>query len=249
MTRWAEFDDVKDAPPGSVVVPVEPRLGPWSGNNNLGQQVRMRPPGPVASAGVTVLKMPETGFPRMRTVSLWLDFDEAGLTEGVGFALYGSIIAGVGGTTQQFEVDWQNGAMFSIPFNAVEVTAHWDFLNGDIPRNFNVRAMMGDGGKPYCLPTRTIQGSTVLAGANGTPIRIPAFSTTMRVLNGLSVTMPGVFDSSVSVRFLDNPAGTPYGQIPANADGVAIPNRARYAQLVNGSGNPLDYFFQFELGL
>jgi hypothetical protein len=73
-------------------------------------------------------------------------------------------------------------------------------------------------------------------------------------MNGPNVVAPGVYDPLVSIQFLAEQAGAPFGSTTTSqanlaTDGISFPNRAKLAQLVNGSINPFDYYLQWELAL
>jgi hypothetical protein len=190
----------------------------------------------------------------VRTVNLFVTWDGE-VPEQTTFGLRADVSFGAGGTTHQFAVDWANGTQFSAPLNYLDVTAAWDFISGDLPRNFTVSALIGDGGSVHLHgATRTQPGELIASGATGPVHRIPAFAKRLRVMNGDTFTNPGVYDPTVFVEFLDNPTGTPYARVSAlyanlATDGLIFPGRAKYARLVNQSIAQFNYYLQWELSL
>lgn len=165
--------------PPPVVVPIEPKIGPWTGNNNLGSAA---PWVPSALGTQTIFKMPEWGMPRIWTVSLGIfKPSEAGNNA---YDFTAQVVFGVGGCVQYLEMDWINGAMVQVPANAIEVVArqYKDQYTGHVPGittdaiNLSVMVAHGTVGVPSATRSFEFYLDVAGSGANTAFIKIPPFA-------------------------------------------------------------------------
>lgn len=270
MSKWDLTDQPMRAKPRKavpLVAVVEPSRGPWSGSSALGQsQSYLR----TSNNRQTILKMGENGPPRVRTVSLFLDYDRyLASNSGVNFNAIADVICGVGGTTHQFEVDWDNGMVFSAPCNSIEITAVYGapFAGAmNPPVDLRVSAMIGVGRSWSTPPTRTYpcrftpNGDYALwaapVGGTANYIAIPPFAKLVKILPNQMVApnYEAAFNVGNRVEFYASPAvpgalGEYLGNKPAFMDGIAIPHGARILRFYNGSGNSLSVAASFVLAL
>lgn len=131
----------------------------WSGDNALGNVVDYAPD---AQNRQSILKLDEWGPPEMWTISLGIDRPTPDYTyDGGWFEVKALISVGSGGSTQLIEVDWINGVQLSVPMNAVNVTAVYEFPRGIPDLNMlaglrlSVQIGRGTSASKYA-PTRTI---------------------------------------------------------------------------------------------
>jgi len=135
------------------VVALEPLTGPWTCNNNLGQVVAFNPD---ANFTQFILKLPEWGMPQVWTLMLGLEYTKRYypmVAPYYYFEIKAVLTVGVGGTTQEIEIDWKRGAMVSLPMNALNVRAKYSFPAGTaaFPTDLRLSAMLARGGaqKPW----------------------------------------------------------------------------------------------------
>lgn len=268
---WPLTDQPMKAPTRkgvNVVAPVEPRQGPWTGNSSLGQGQAFAPD---TNNRQSIIKTGEWGRPQVRTVSLALQYDRlAASNSGVNFNVVASVLCGVGGTTHEFEVDWDNGAEFSVPCNSVQITAIYGSPFGGPfvpPSDLRLSAMVGEG-RSWCTPpTRTYSSLPTANGAystfpdplGGAPknyLVIPPYAKLLKVLplNVIAPNYGAVFAAANRLEFYASPAvpgdcGIWPGSQLAFQEGIPIPNGARIIRFFNGSGNTINAFFQFVLAL
>lgn len=253
----------------NVVAPVEPRQGPWTGNSSLGQ---MQAFAPDAKSRQSIIKTGEWGRPQVRTVSLALQYDRFSPHNTMAnFNIIANVLCGVGGTTHEFEVDWDNGASFSVPCNSVQITAVYSSVFGGpptVPEGLFLSAMVGEGRSWSTPPTRTYAAQLTLnlaysnfydpfGGPSHNYLVIPPFAKLLKVLPGVVIAPPNygaVFNVNNRVEFYTAPAAVadcgiwPGSQL-AFQEGIPIPNGARIIRFWNGSGNSINALFQFVLAL
>lgn len=176
------YDNVPVDPrrrPPPVVVPIEPRIGPWTGNNNLGSVSKWVPS---ALGTQTIFKMPEWGMPRVWTVSLGIFKPEELGNNAYDFTA--EVVFGVGGCAQSLEMDWVNGAMVQVPANAIEVVArqYKDQYTGHVPGittdaiSLSVMVAHGNVGVPSATRSFEFYLDVLGSGANRVFIKIPPFA-------------------------------------------------------------------------
>jgi hypothetical protein len=202
-----------------TVSTVPNKKGPWSGNNNLGIE---RPFDPDANNRQTILKLPEWGFPEMWTLCLGLYFDintwaPSGSNEPA-FDVTAVIEFGSGGCIQTVECDWVNGATISLPMNAVNVIAQYNFDEenegvspSEPPLDLRLRATLVRNQLSTILPTRTLKQPII----DGTVINIPPFARRMQVLPGLNIPLNSIatfFSQIGGARFMSGVAPSPLGR-------------------------------------
>jgi hypothetical protein len=167
----------QEAPVASQVTqPIEPRTGPWSGNNQLGISRQFAPD---ANNRQTILKLDEWGMPKVWTVMLGISDDDLGL---IGYTLRVKAVLdiGVGGVTQRVVVDWKQGTVISAPMNALNIISDYELSSGydpavDTPIELRVSLSQGDhGGEASPTFTTFLSGS---AGGAAKLVDIPAFAT------------------------------------------------------------------------
>lgn len=105
----------------------------WSGSNSLGNVVEFQPS---ADNRQMVLKLDEWGPPEMWTISLGLSNVPPSMNINEVFRITSEIEFGVGGATQIVETDWGNGMMFSVPMNAVNIAARYEFISEVLPSDY-----------------------------------------------------------------------------------------------------------------
>jgi hypothetical protein len=246
-----------------------PRNGVWSGKNQLGVEL---PFSLDANRMQTIFKLDEWGFPEVWTISLGLALPTE-LTAGQVFDIVGEVSFGAGGVTQQFEVDWVEGTMFSLPMNAVNVRARWsDFatINGiQPPEGIRVSTVISKGSLRHARATLTnYMGG---GGANGIPagtffvntftapptfLPIPAFAKSVVVLPRAPADAANLYIAASSLQFLtDNNTAAPAVilGVPGNFLGptasfkVPIPATSRYFTFFNGGAAPASATFVWNL--
>lgn len=125
-TRYANM--LSNHPDMVQAVPAMPMdNSAWNGSNSLGNVVDIAPD---VNNRQMVLKLDEWGPPEMWTISLAIDrpatFPDAWPYIPY-FEITAEILFGSGGATQTVEVDWISGQQLSLPMNACNVTAVYDY--------------------------------------------------------------------------------------------------------------------------
>lgn len=157
---------------------ISAKTGPWTGNNNLGIE---RSFAPDSNNRQTILKLPEWGFPEMWTLCLGLIFDPnqwnpaPGLTPA--FDVTAVIEFGGGGCIQTVECDWINGCAISLPMNAVNVIAQYNFDD------------VNEGTDPSQPPLDLRLRANIVRNQFGTPIA-PIRTFKNEILTGLTINLP-----------------------------------------------------------
>lgn len=228
------------------VVPM--KNGPWSGNNQLGI---LQPFEANAQNQQTILKLDEWGFPRIWTVHLAMDFNDAISST---FEVVAKVLAGVGGNTIEFEVDWSRGASFSFAFNALNVVASYSTTT-DLPDDLKLGVLIGHNQLPGARPTRTFTNLLFLAGGNQV-IKVPKFAKYYRVLPvTLGVQIP--YQAGVTFELLGSGSGAIFksafdgtNYFTFNPSGkVPIPGGTEKLFINNASANNFQATVEFELAL
>lgn len=191
--------EIQRMPAGSQPVIIVPsKSGPWSGNNQLGNEQGFAPS---ANNRQTILKMDEWGFPQVWTVQLGMSFTDS---TNAFFQVVAVVKAGVGGTTQTFEVDWAQGMSFSCVFNALNVEAFYGETTS-VPNDIRLSVQIGKRSLSSARPTRTIRIN--LTGlATTAQIRVPAFAKTFTPIRFKNV---DPFAATQTYEFAINDIGTP----------------------------------------
>lgn len=224
-----------------------PRKGIWSGKNQLGVELpfELNPTTPQ-----TVFKMDEWGFPEVWTISLSLTVPT--LVAGQAFDLIGEVSFGSGGIVQNFEVDWVEGTIFSLPMNAINVRARWSALaaiSGILPpQDCRVSVIAARGGIRHARATATQGRAEVIPagaflGAPGPFIRIPAFAKSATLVSGFGGVSTALYSATTFFQLYTNESST-VGNIeivsipgsmlgPTASFKVPIPANARYWTLFN----------------
>lgn len=233
---------------------VDARSGWWTGASEVGQVQVFQPS---IDNRQTILKMNEDGPPRIHTVSLWYDYDiENELSKN--FVIAAEVIAGIGGTTQSFEVDWNRGTQFSIPANTIEITAKYASTIGDsdltVPESLVISAMVGVGSiASSSYPTRSYYTGKITNGDSRT-FFIPPFATKVRFLQGsILAGANDVYNASNYVQLeagLGSPVAEYYGNLTLMLyEGIPLGAGAKRIIFQNNSGKDLYLQAQFELDL
>lgn len=232
----------------------------WVGNLQLGQLISFDPDTDIRA---TVLKMQNYGPPVVRTVSLWVDWNEDTPASEYEFSLIAEVNAGCGGAVQTFEVDWHNGACFTIPCSSLEVVCRYEnkFGQFDPPEGLKVSAMIGSGVGRSPYPTRTLGLSTAIPAGSADLVEVPRFARKLRLIDLVetSPTLTSVYDALNTIIFsATNPLS---GTLVVNASyvsldrdfaliqGMPIPNGARWVYLENNTSDLVYFLWEFELGL
>lgn len=220
------------------IVPM--KNGPWSSNNQLGIQQDFAHPTTTASEQ-TILKLDEWGFPEVWSIMLGMTYgddkwDPANLN--AAFNVVAAIRAGVGGVTQEVEVDWQQGTSFSLVMNALNVIAVFS-ASLSTPSDLRLQASICRGkicGRP---PQRSFQIAGVVAGTSSTRFRIPPFAKSVMLVDR-SAAFASLFTAgNCRLNFFANPntvanvTGTVTGEqlIQFASNGFPIPTFSRYFEV------------------
>lgn len=247
---WKDYEalyaSVPRAKPGVKAVPVivaDPKIGPWTGNQNLGST---RVWDPDALGRQTIFKMPEWGMPQVWTVSLGLDSTGSNWDGVASFDLTAEVVIGVGGTTQLVELDWVAGSCLIVPANAIEVVArlYTDSSNNiySNPGNIHLSAMVARGSVGVPSATRSFRFAVDNAVGSSATMRIPSFAKWMSVINGSNTGagQTSAYAATMRYEFLTGSGGNivteMYGDMLVNLGGVVpIPATARYFKVWNAS--------------
>lgn len=247
-----------------------PKTGPWSRNNQLGIQQAFAPD---TNNLQTILKLDEWGFPEEWTVTLGIDFDQQKWADtGSGFfGITALINFGVGGATQQVEVDWKQGASITLTMNALNVIARYELVPSEsgatfeAPPDLKLRVTLSKGAGRNACPTRTYLVGT--AGASPAIVPIPPFAKSVYLLPGNSIdpfllyssTEGAVFKSSTSsissspIATLNRSQFVSYLNIVEEVVGapmaVPIPEAARALHLGNISAGESSVTVIYNIGL
>lgn len=248
-----------EPPEPSPTFEVYPKVGPWTGNNQLGNDVPFQPN---ANNRQAILNLNEWGFPRIWTVSLAIRTENIQpVIPGppVDYGVTAEVLFGVGGAVQLVEIDWCNGVVFSVPANAIRVTAVYTprahgLLTVPLDLYLSAQAAIGTRGgtKP---PFRTVEDDVPIGGPGqiGALVPIPNFANTLRVFTNATAAM---FAAGNVIIFYSDAAGT-VSSIAANCNdlynwpnGVPIPNWAHYVQFFRGvAGIALHWDYVFDINL
>lgn len=248
----------RSQPPGvPPMFPLPMRNHPlWSGNSELGGEV---PFAADANNRQMVLKLEEWGEPQVWTCMLGLVYSPALLSTTSFFDLTAEVVAGVGGVTQQFEVDWGEGTQFSCPMNALNITARYTVIGGttlQVPADLRLRASLGR--KPLSNvspPTRSITTEVIAPAAVSTAILIPKFARRLTPLASFGLSQP--YLSTLGYLWQNNPAipstiGSFSGSEFAasfGANGIPVPTDARAIIVSNQGGANQRVRLMFHLAL
>ena len=236
--------EIQRTPSGMQAVHVVPmKSGPWSANNQLGTQVDFNPSAATRNTEQTLLKLDEWGFPEVWSLMLGMTYsdDTWGASAGAAFNIIAKIRAGVGGVTQELEVDWIQGTTLSLPMNALNVIGEFT-ASTDTPTDLRVQLSLAKGkvnGRP---PQRSFQLAGLAPGggtATSNTIRIPNFTKSVMVVDRAVVTAANsVFSANFTLRFHPQAAATStVGAVTGDqliqfaSNGFPIPTFARYVTL------------------
>jgi hypothetical protein len=226
--------------------------GPWTGNSHLGQvfQFPLR-----NNASVTLLRLEEWGFPEVWTVALGIDISALRTVAISQLRVIGHIVAGVGGSSQQFDVNWNNGTVFSMPMNALTVSATIEPTTIPVNQSLPLSVTISRGPRGGCSwPSLTRTPTLVAAGADSPYEVIPAFAKRVELV--ASNDAANLYNVASYLQFSGNPngVGDAIGRLPTNSlllaqDGLAIPGEARSVSFHNGSGAGIWPCWTFKLGI
>lgn len=206
--------------------------GSWTGDNNLGYEVPFKlntrsPQG--------ILAMPEYGFPECWTVSLGIRLEHE-LVDMEFFDCVAEIDFGSGGIMQTFEMDWVDGAVFSLPMNAINVRARWNDVAAALglggPEGVQVSVILSRGSPARSRATKsdpfvlTHEGESVSTSSAIPHNKIPRFSKSAQVLPFNPDDAGIVYGANFELQFFANQiTTTPVLTIPGNflAPGVKVP--------------------------
>lgn len=239
------------APVGRTVYPVEPRKGPWSGNNQLGITQDFLPD---TNNRQTIMKMDEWGQTSVRTVMLGLEYNEDAVSDPAALEVQAYIEMGAGGTTQTVVMDWHNGVTFSAPMNAINIIAQYQTAVNVEDMGLRLTAIIGAGRVSSAPPTFTPQRVIIPAGTDAL-IDIPNFARELvvneRDLGGLvtSAYDPTIAYELRSIALSEIIATQPGDQVLALGGKFQIPNGARTLRVVNSSAQQAIPSLLFNLDL
>lgn len=209
-TDWYEAILIDDPPlaENQHILRKKKLTPPWyataEGSNQLGQRQLFKPDSEYRQA---ILKLSPKGPPRTWGVSLNLDFDKVNGSADMNFAILADIVCGIGGASQRFQVDWQNGMRFPIFGNYVEVTAIYSsaILGGEtqqeVPPELNVSVVLsGESSSMTYPPTRTflVQGTEMAGNPLRSPVEeIPNHATRVKVIPASSNAWVNLYEGPV----------------------------------------------------
>lgn len=232
------------------------KSGPWSANNQLGNELEFAPS---SNNEQTILKLDEWGFPEVWSVMLGMKYSDTKWPAGaLGFACTAKVNAGAGGITQEAEVDWVQGTVFSLPMNAVNVIAKYQQSN-NIPTDLRLSASICKGKVAGRPPTRTFVLPVVTnpgGGGFSDPIRIPNFARSVMLVDTLN-NAGGVSVYNATTHLIlqrnNNVGATSCAFVNGNdllqfgSNGYPIPDGARYFVVsvdgVQPTASPTAIFF------
>lgn len=204
--------EIQRTPNASNAVNVIPaKTGPWTGNNNLGIQ---RDFAPDINNQQTIIKLPEWGFPEDWTLCLGLDYNTDTYDPvSTFFGITALMTVGVGGATQEVELDWLNGTTISLPMNALNLVAQYAAGSNeggavDLPPDLRLRATLCRGSVRNSRPTRTY-AITALDANNDAVVAVPPFAKAVNLYTSGEPT-PLAFFSNLTdpVNFISGPDPT-----------------------------------------
>jgi hypothetical protein len=252
----SELRPGKQAPSILPVAPYPPQTGPWTRSNNLGYQIRFDL---THGRHTSVLTLPEWGFPEVWTISLGIVPDQVNWPIVDLFDVTALLSLGVGGATQDVEIDWSNGNMVSAPLNALTVSAI-AFASGLAPGTLGsvlLQTTVSRGTRPgVSYPTRSYREIVPIPGAaDGAFWPIPPFARRLDLYSATDST--NLYNAASYITFYarnDIPAGSIVGRMPTamlltQPDGISIPYGAHGVQFHNGSLFPLFIRWMFKIGL
>lgn len=229
-------------PPGvASVYNLPPRNSPiWSGSSEIGNDA---PFAVDANNRQMILKMEEWGEPRVWTTMLGISYTPRLLSTTSFFDLTAEVQAGVGGTTQEFEVDWGEGTQFSCVANTLVITAKYTLIGGttlQVPSDLRLRATVGRAAFANpSAPTRSLTTESIAAGAQSNFIIIPKFARRLTPLSSFGLSDPyalttGYFwqNNPVSASTIGGFNGVEF--LNFAAEGIPVPTDAR-ALIVNNN--------------
>lgn len=230
------------------VNPYEAKTGPWSRSPNLGIS---RLFAPSANNEQTILKLDEWGFPRVWSVMLGLTFrEQSPAIAGNGFSVVAKVIAGAGGSTQEFEIDWRQGMTFHTVMNALNVIALYDETS-DIPSDLELTVTLGHHRLTGSLPTRSYRITSA-----SPRLRIPPFATSLKLSNVFTpdATFANIFDATSRIIFFTVAPAAPSIQSFSGSELLAlgslpIPNGACFIDISTSLARTLVCNAMFELCL
>lgn len=263
-----------EAPEPSASVYVQPAPhGPWSGNNNFGFETRFLP-GP--GSRERIINLPEWGEPAVWTVSLGIDYSETAWEVGEspevrGFEIVAEVAYGTGGATETVEVDWLQGATFSVPMNALSINAFYGLVSTSPssvqPDDIVLRVLISRGGVSTGLPPTKhaplLDGTVFINLLDNTLIkplaRIPKFGRKLFIVPLTPVDASRVSNGNTFVRFFGS-FDALFGAVATGSykvdsqsllSGFPVPAFSKYVALENVGGGAAGAvaLFNFELQL
>ena len=231
---------MKQTPKGPVVINHIPRVGEWTGSNQLGNEVAFAPD---ANNQQRVLHMPEWGPPEVWTITLGQRVQNLDVSDS--YNVTGIIQFGVGGSVQTVKVDWMNGTQLSVVANSIDVVAFY----ADPPTfaaapavatapklSLNAQVARGSRSGPFA-PQYSLGAYQINPNAPLTPntvmIPIPAYAKNLVVMPTSASTQDRLKLNSITYTLVaDNGTGGLYdvtygGDYFVNATSIVIPCTAR----------------------
>jgi hypothetical protein len=219
------------APKNKISYPIEPREGPWSGNGQLGYTTKFKPN---VDNRQTILKLDEWGMPQVWTVALGIKDNRDDIAAG-SMAVQAVVSFGSGGVTQEVLLDWKQGAVFSVPMNAINVQAQYVLSSGagDIDIELSVNLSKGTHSG---ITSPTFTTNLLLTGGLGNiGLReIPKFATHATLYRPSILSddpyvtnsfydFHGIGGSADTIATVEGPNVLSYGAL-----GIPIPNGSKY---------------------
>lgn len=231
---------------GAAVTSIVPqRQGPWSGSNSLGIS---QPFQPAANNQQTILKLDEWDFPQVWSLMLSIDMPD---TDTGQFAVIAKIRNGVGGFTDEFEMDWTLGTSITLCANAINVIAAYEDVVGTIPDGVRLNVLASKRPLDGTAPTRTVRFS--IAAGDSAVVRIPKYAKNVRFIEGVSTLF---FTATTTMLFTYGTAGggtaaawTGATLLTQHFNNVPIVGSAKGLAILNGGGSTINFQAIFELGL
>lgn len=227
---------------------VPQQSGPWSRSNQFGTE---QPFAPDANNRQTILKLPEWGFPQVWSVMLSINPPS---NAAANYLILANVEAGVGGTTDTFQLDWSTGTAFSVVANALNISAFYR-VSSVIPNDLRLRVLVGRETLTRSAPKRSFTG--LLPPLGGTlQVSIEKYAKSLTLLPVSFTSNPYVATFLLQFRATDTSAvlGEITGaQILALGNGatVDVPGGANVLTIVNNGLGPGATSFQLihNLGL
>lgn len=237
---------MKQEPKAPLVYPVPPRLGIWTGSNQLGNEVPFETN---ALNRQKVIHLPEWGPPVRWTINLGIDHTAA--IAGA-FEATAEIEYGVGGVRQQILVNWIEGTTITVNANSIDVVAIWTGFPPVSDPTLKLRATLSRGSSNY--PTNAVY----CADLSVATVTLSAFSSIPKMARRLRVLSKTDPDRCYNVLSFLKLSGDQVGLTKntflhgdvlkaAIGTGIPIPWFAKFFAFQNNDANTADFTVVFDI--